>query len=366
MSGGSTYRIDRDELLGRVELTEVLDALSAGGFERHGRRAWRCIDPAHPDENPSVKVSVDRTGTQRWRCWSGGHGGTAIDAVMVAKSMPVGDAIRWLNDHHAHLDTITREPAPPSKPIGRPDPEVAGYVHRSHRLLWTPAGEPVRDWLHHRGLDDDVLKANIVGADPGRRYLPRPKGFPGGSPAAVYPALDTNGDPVYFQARFLDPAGGRPKYDNPARRWAANPRVAWLTPPDGASERRPLVVTEGIADGLIAAQAGFAAVGVLGSQYPDARVADAIAEQAGDRPIVICFDADDAGWRGAERLAEMLNERNKASTTVIKPPDDLDLTDWTVDDPNWADAIDPPIDRAFDTLRFERSVAHGVELSLPM
>ena len=365
MTAASTYRIDRDELLGRVELTEVLDALSAGGFVRHGRRAWRCIDPAHPDENPSVKVSVDRTGTQRWRCWSGGHGGTAIDAVMVAKSMTVGDAIRWLNDQHAHLDTISRQPAPPSKPIGRPDPEVAGYVNRAQRLLWTPAGAPVREWLHRRGLHDDVLRANIVGADPGRRYLPRPKGFPGGWPAAVYPALDPSGEPVYFQARLLEPRDGRPKYDNPARRWATNPRVAWLTPPDRDRAGRPLVVTEGIADGLVAAQAGFAAVGVLGSQYPDARVADAIAQHADGGKVAICFDADDAGRRGAQRLAEILNEGGVANPTIAEPPPGLDLTDWASRDPNWADSIDPPIVAHLDTAHLRPVGDLGVGLPLP-
>lgn len=365
MNGDATYRIDRDELLRRVELTEVLDALSTGGFERNGRRAWRCIDPAHPDKNPSVKVSVDRTGTQRWRCWSGGHGGTAIDAVMVAKSMSVGDAIRWLDDHHAHLDTIPRQPAPPPKPIGRPDPEVAAYVHRAHRLLWTPAGEPVRAWLHSRGLHDDVLKANIVGADPGRRYLPRPRGFPGGRPAVVYPALDRSGEPTYFQARFLDPLRGRPKYDNPARRWASNPRVAWTTPPEHTSRRHALVVTEGIADALVAAQAGFTAVGVLGSQYPDERVADAIAEHAADRDLAVCFDADDAGRRGAERLTNLLSERGAGDLIDVVPPSGFDLTDWALSDSNWADSIEHPSDPQFDSAHHRPVGDLGVGLPLP-
>lgn len=363
--GESPYRIDRDELLARVELTEVLDALSAGGDERGGRRAWRCIDPTHPDENPSVKVSVDRHGTQRWRCWSGGHGGTAIDAVMIAKSMEVGEAIRWLDDNHAHLETVPRTPAPRPRPIGRPDPEVASYVQRARRLLWTPAGEPTRRWLHNRGLSDEVLEQNLVGADPGRRYLPRPKGFPSGWPAAVYPALDPHGQPIYFQARLLDPPHGRPKYNNPARHWATNPRVAWLTPPADAPRRERLLVTEGIADALVAAQGGFAAVGVLGSQYPDAIVAASIAEHARGRQVAICFDADDAGQRGAQRLSEVLAERRVNVDSIVEPPNGLDLTDWARQHPTWADTIEPPIVPQLDVVEQNLVPDIGLGLAFP-
>ena len=126
-----------------------------------------------------------------------------------------------------------------------------------------------------RGLAEDVLRRNRVGADPGRRFLPRPKGMPGGWPAVVFPALSPGGTITYVQARYLDPPAGRDKYDNPARSHATNPRVAWLHAVDPA-HRGVLVVTEGVADGLGSAQAGFPTVGVLGSQYPDRRVVDAI------------------------------------------------------------------------------------------
>ena len=99
--------------------------------------------------------------------------------------------------------------------------------------------------------------------------------MPGGWPAVVYPALSPGGTITYVQARYLDPPAGRDKYDNPARSHATNPRVAWLHAVDPA-HRGVLVVTEGVADGLVAAQAGFPTVGVLGSQYPDRRVVDAI------------------------------------------------------------------------------------------
>lgn len=333
------HRIDRDELLARVDLVAVLDAVSPGGGPG-ARRQWRCPSPSHEDSRPSVKVSTDTAGVQRWRCWSGGESGTAIDAVMVAKSMTVGDALRWLNDNYAHLEVLPRRPAPEPRPVGRPAVEAVEYAQRCEKLLWSGSGNEIRDWLHRRGLGDDVLRANRVGADPGRRFLPRPKGLPAGWPAAVFPALDRHGDIAYFQARFLQPPEGRDKYDNPSRKWASNPRVAWTRPVDTTPGRSGLlVVAEGTPDALIAAQAGFASVAVLGSMYPDARVADAIAGYAADRnvAVAVCFDCDpsESGAKGAAKLIELLEQRSVSAVTNITPPAGMDLSEWAAAGDDW-------------------------------
>jgi hypothetical protein len=340
--GERGYRIDRDELLARVDLRALLDALSGGGGER-GR--WHCPDRDHPDTHPSVTVSVDAAGVQRWRCWSSDHRGTAIDAVVAAQGVGVGDAMRWLADHYGAWPIVERPPAPPAAPVGAPGKAVVDYVQRAERLLWTPAGASQREWLAGRGLAEVVLRLNRVGADPGRRFLPRPKGMPGGWPAVVYPALSPGGTITYAQARYLKPPDGRDKYDNPARSHATNPRVAWLHPTDPP---RPgmLVVTEGVADGLIAAQAGFATVGVLGSQYPDDRVVDAITETTQRSPrlaestVFVCFDADPSGRAGADRLCALLGARGVPHQPV-SPPDGMDLTAWAAAEPDWAIRLDP-------------------------
>jgi DNA primase len=336
------HRIDRDDLLARINLTDVLDALTPG--EGNGRRrAWRCPEPDHPDEHPSVKVSTDRRGVERWRCWSAGHGGTAIDAVVAARNMSVGDAIGWLNDNYAHLEPLQRPPRPEPRPVGRPAPEVVEYVERCEKLLWSGSGRHIREWLNARGLGDDVLAANRVGADPGRRYLPRPKGLPAGWPAAVYPALDPSGAVAYFQARLIDPPEGRCKYDNPANRWASNPRVAWTQPiPDRVQVSDCVVVTEGIADALVSAQAGYRTVGVLGSTYPDLRVADQISKGATEvraQRVVVCFDADEAGRRGSARLVDLLNASGIDNVVELAPPAGLDLSEWAMSGNAMAEAL---------------------------
>jgi Toprim-like len=155
--------------------------------------------------------------------------------------------------------------------------------------------------------------------------------------------MTPDGEIVYLQARYLDPPATRSKYDNPSARLAANPRLAWtrsVGPPSDAV----LVVCEGTADSLIAAQAGLASVGVLGAGYPDARVADGLVTGLRHHPsvrgaeVAICLDSDPAGTAGSARLVELLAERNVAAREC-RPPDSLDLTTWASVEPRWTDTL---------------------------
>ncbi|MEL6894142.1 MAG: toprim domain-containing protein, partial [Actinomycetota bacterium] len=309
------------------------------------RRRWHCPHADHPDNNPSVTITTDRTGTQRWRCWSGGHGGTAIDAVIANQRLDIGEAMRWLNDHHAgpqpHEQAPQRSGGP--EPCGSQSPIIADYVEHCERTLWTAAGGDVLDWLRHRGFTDDVLVANRVGADLGTRNPRRPAGVPDGHSAAVFPCLDPDGHLVYFQARFLDPQHAGMKYANPARSIAPNPKLAWHRPVTHRDDKQALVIAEGIPDGLVVAGAGIRAVSVLGAAAAHADIAQMIARsvQRSDpaMPVMVCFDADHAGHAGADALLANL-ELEGANAHRVVPPDGLDLNDWALRDGSWARSID--------------------------
>jgi DNA primase len=325
--------IDRDELLARVDLAAVLESLS-GPRTTSGR--WHCPDVDHADEHPSVTVRVAESGKQTWRCWSGGHRGTAIDAVMANRRVGVGDAIVWLAVNYGHLPVVERPARPPRRSAGDPDQRVVDYIHSASKLLWTSAGKEHRDWLHRRGLDDEVLRLNHVGADPGRRLLGRPRnGFPSGWPAVVYPALDRHGRPVFFQARYLDPPAHRGKYDSPSSIFAANPRLAWAAPVGEPSERI-IVLCEGIPDALVAAQAQLRAVGLMGASIADPAATQELAEAAATSGygVVICFDSDEAGRTGGDRIRRQLVEHGVTVATVCPPPG-RDITMWAGGDKGW-------------------------------
>ena len=322
---------DRDELLARTDLAELADEM-LGWHVGNGRSArWPSPVPGHPQtgKTPPMSIFVDHRGVERWTCFATGTKGTAIDLVATATGRTVGEAMAWLAER-ARMDRPPPERRPPPRrapaPAAPSEPSDAmrEYVEACERILWQPAGTAIRRWLvEERCLDPEVLRFNRVGADPGRRTLRRAMGLPWRGPAAVFPALDEDREPVYLQARYLHPPPDRGKYDNPSHLHGRNPRatcVEALTPVRSG----PSIVTEGIPDALTAASLGFPAVAVLGAGVVDDTVVERIAARPG--LIIVAFDGDKAGRSGSKELARELRAIGRA-VIEIDPPEG-DLNSW--------------------------------------
>lgn len=335
-------RWEISDVLDRTDLPALLDELSQPATHSFRSRRWHCPMPDHDDHNPSVTVHTDHRGHERWRCWSGDHThrGDAIDLVTATQSLSKADAIDWLANRAGMvpdqpLPPVRRKPRPAAPRFAPLDPAVVRYAQACERVLWTNGGREVRDWLHDRGFSDELLRANHVGADPGRNLMPRRRGLPHGTgPAAVLPALDQQGTIQYLQARYLEP--GPEKYDNPAGALGSNPRLAWTRTPDTTTRPGVLTVCEGIPDALTAAGAGFAAVAILGNQAPDQRVARQLANHANDnhQQIIAVVDADPAGRASAQHLSDLLDTHQQV-LTAIEPAIGSDLNEWALRDPAW-------------------------------
>jgi DNA primase len=332
-----------EQVLDRTDLSALLDELAepAGRTAGPGRK-WHCPMPYHEDHRASVTMFRDRSGHERWRCWSGDHRGDAIDLVVAATGRERIDAVEWLAGRAGmHPDRPLPPPRPRTSnapPAARVmDPIVARYVHACHRVLSASAGRPVREWLHSRGIDEFTITANLIGADPGRAMMRRGRGLPYGAlAAATFPVYGPGGNLTYVQARYLDPDTAGRKYDNPAAALAPHPRLAF---PITTGETQPGVtlVCEGIPDALTAAQAGFRSVGLLGAQTPDEGVAARLAGHADNTAtqLVLVCDPDAAGQRVAESLVPLLAECGH-SAHVVTPPGGFDLNDWANRDAGWA------------------------------
>lgn len=310
---------DRSEVLASTDLAELADELLGPHRGRGGSATWPCPDRGHGNQTgrtPPVTVFQASSGDQRWRCHACGAGGTAVDLVMTTQGVGFRDAIEHLArranvaERDGTAQPLLPRPArilrPASFAPGKPSQELERYVGACESHLWAPPGRPMRDWLTKRGLGEEVLRANRVGADPGPRRLSRPRGLPRGGPAVVLPVLGDDGRAAYLQARYLHPPSGR-KYDNPAAHLGGpSPRVAEVRLAGPGRDRDVVLVCEGIPDALTAAQHGHRAVAVLGAGLPDDRVAAALADRFPVEQLVVAFDADARGRAGAERLQALL------------------------------------------------------------
>jgi DNA primase len=324
-------RFDRDEVLARTELPSLLDEL-CGPREGEGRRArWHCPMPDHPDANPSVTVGFDRRGVQRWRCWSEGHGGTAIDALVARRGLSVRESIEALAERTGVVGDrpltprVERPPTPPRAPTGLSDAAML-YALTCQSALWKPLGEQVLEYLvAERGLELEVLKLNRVGADPGFSVVAKRAGLPPGGPRAVFPVLTDDMHVRYFQVRTINPAPGQSKYLNPPRAHGGNPGYGWTVPVSPAAE--PVVICEGLPDAYIANSAGYPAVAVLGTGNATPALADKLAPDIGNRPVILAFDGDDAGRAAATNLGSALWRRG-IMVVDLRLPSGADLNSW--------------------------------------
>ena len=326
-------RYDRDELLGSTDLRALLDELSGPSTDPSRTARWHCPASDHDDVHPSVTVRVDRRGIERWRCWSGGHGGTAIDALQVAHGIGFRDAIEvlarrsGLQPGEPRTRRARRTPSP-RKPVPL-HPEVVTYVEACERLLWKPTGEPVLEYLvEERGLEPDVLRANRVGADPGRAKLRRAGGLPRKGPGAVFPALSSDGRLVYLQTRYLDHDDHGSKYGNPASRLGDNPRHAWTRP--AAASKEAVIVCEGFPDAYTANAAGYTAVAILGATNANPDLAERVARGLGQRPAILALDGDPAGRTASEHLRKAL-QAHGIMVIELPLPEGHDLNSWVRD-----------------------------------
>ena len=364
-----TAMFDRDRIVAAIDLATLADELLGPRRGTGPSAMWPCPSPQHAQTGRTPPVSVFRTraGEERWHCHGCGVGGSAIDLVMSACGLSVRDALEEL----AARAGMTG--APPMAPHVRPrapmtaarpatvgDPAgLADYVRECADRLWRPDGRAVLRWLTDvRGLPADVLRANHIGADPGRRRgQTRPDGMPSAGWAAVLPAFE-EGRPIFAQLRPIHPRPDWPRYLNAAARLTPNPRVATYEP--AAAAGRCVIVTEGIVDALSANAAGYRSAAVFGAgtgeEGPAAtELADRLARLGG--ALVIAFDADAAGDRGAQQLQRLLRERGAKSSRLHVPAEVNDLNGWALASRDWRQTMAKAVRMSFAATRPPRSLA---------
>lgn len=306
--------------------TDIVDVVSGYVNLKRSGRSMVGLCPFHGEKTPSFHVNAEHG---YFHCFGCGAGGDVITFVRQIENMDYIDAVKYLAQRagmqvpeEARDDGTARM----RSRIFEINRETARYFYR---CLYGPQGSKALSYLHGRGLSDKTIVHFGLGYAPPVRwelvnYL-RSKGYrddeliaanvafagrSGGaadrfSDRVMFPIIDLRGNVIAFGGRIM--TDQKPKYLNTsdtlvfrksgnlfALNFAKN------------SEEKKLILVEGYMDVIALHQAGFTnAVATLGTSLT-VEHARLLARYTPE--VVVCYDADGAGQRAADRAIPMLRE----------------------------------------------------------
>ena len=278
----------------------------------------RC--PAHPDDRPSLLLTLESTGRLLVYC----RAGCKTHAVVEALGLKMAD----LFNMKPGTSTAVAKVGPKAPPTIEHIAAATIYVEAANTHY---RGSPAATYAEERfGIDEDLGYYLGLGYDDGTIACTWTTPAYTRVPRLVVPFAGFDGTVRGWQSRALEedeaPWCG-PK--NP-------PGHAWSTIGvfDLDNDERNLLVTEGPGDRLTAVAAGYSAVAVRGAALArNTDTLDQLVENLVGRRVVLCGDNDEAGVDFNVTLgAHLAAAGHQVHTLAI--PTGSDLTDWREANPS--------------------------------
>jgi DNA primase len=326
-----------DDVKERVDIVELIGETVK--LRKSGRN-YSGFCPFHPNTRTPAFVVFPETGT--WRCFGAcNEGGDAFRFVMKKEGWDFPEALQFLAQR-AGVELVRRgseaEAEPETQARLRQALETAAAFYR-HHLLQTPSGGPILEYLHRRGLGDEILEAFGVGYAPeawtttqqhllDRGYTLQELAEAGlttegreGTPGdrfrhrIMFPIRDARGRMCGFGARAITPEA-QPKFLNsPQTSLFDKGRLLYGLDRARRSIRQneQAVIVEGYFDVIALHQAGFTnAVSPMGTALTEDQLR---LLKRSSRRMILALDADAAGGqatlRGLDTARQSLDRQDE-------------------------------------------------------
>lgn len=327
----------KDKVLAAVDIVALVG--ERVGLIRRGKE-YVGLCPFHPDHKPSLSVSPQK---QIFKCWSCGVGGDVIRFVQQYDRVDFREALAAL----ARRAGIDVRSSPADREARRLRDEILAAVswagqHFRRNLEATAGGRRARQYALDRGLTPETIERHGLGfaaatwddllASAARTGLRAEVLQQAGLIATndkgrtydrfrnrlIFPIADALGRPIAFGGRALD--------DDPAK-YLNSPETVLFSKSrvlyglDSArraiEDQAAAIVVEGYMDAVLLHQYGFPnVVATLGTALTDAHVK--LLRPLSEK-IYLCFDADQAGVRAADRAVEVaLGGQVEVRVVVLK------------------------------------------------
>ena len=322
------------ELKARSDMVDV--ASSYLNLKRRGRNMVG-LCPFHGEKTPSFNIYPENGS---FYCFGCGAGGDVITFIRKIENLDYIEAVRFLaqragldmpeNSYDEGLSNLRKRIYEANREAGR----------FFYRQLYTKQGEKALGYLRGRALSEHTIRHFGLGYSPPSRfplidYL-RKKGFTdhelvqanlavGGIRGGIssrffdrvmFPIIDLRGNVIAFGGRIIGDA--KPKYlntsDTMVFKKSANLFALNLAKNEGS---RKLVLAEGYMDVIALHQAGFTnAVATLGTALTQEQAM--LMKRYADE-VFICYDADEAGQKAAQRAIGLLRNAGMLIRVISIP-----------------------------------------------
>lgn len=334
-----------EELLGKSDIVSVISHYV--DLKKSGSQFWgRC--PFHNEKTPSFAVN---SRGQYFKCFGCGVGGDVISFIRKRENLEFVEAVKLLAEQ-AHME-VPSEPqqAERSRETKRVrDAILAVNKHAAllyHRSLYSGEGEHALEYLHGRGIDDELIKTFGIGYSPRSgavNYL-LDKGIPfenialsglafkrgaeiveAFSERVMIPIIDMMRNVIAFGGRALGDIGAKYKNSNNNAVFDKSKTLFGINLVKQLPEQslKNIIVTEGYMDVISMHKAGFSnCVASMGTSLTkeQAKLLKRFTQN-----VLLCYDGDSAGTSGTLRGLEILADEG-LTVRVVTLPDRMDPDD---------------------------------------
>lgn len=282
----------RDDLLARVDVPAFFARV---GIELRplNQAEYGFLCPFHDDRDRSANVNIT---TKLWYCHTENIGGSLIDFLMQREGILARDAMKrleeWFGGAGAMPSTPAATPSRTTKPVRSVSPEKVAKWHEA-----ALRNTEIMRWFHdHRVYEDETIVRFELGWD-GERV--------------TIPIRDAAGELVNVRRYKRDAEQGDKML--PLIKGSENATRLF---PIAALEQPEVILVEGEWDAILLHQQGFpnaltvtSGAGIFKQEW--------VALFQGKK-VAICYDNDDAGERGSQRVAKFLS--GVAEVSIVKIP----------------------------------------------
>ena len=312
--------------------------------------------PFHNEKTPSFSVAEDK---QIFHCFGCGKGGNVFRFIEEIDHLSFAEAVLKVADLEQipidHALRVSQPSTVESSPLLVLHDKAMQFYH--HILVNTEVGQQPLDYLHQRGLTDELIQEFQIGfAPPQRTFLERifrneslaPDAFPNSGlfvekddhslidrfyQRIMFPIRNPQGKTIAFSGRWFEfeneEISDQPKYLNSPETSIFNKRdVLFNLDKAKATIRKEntIVLFEGFMDVIAAWQAGVTnGVASMGTSLTEQQIRQM--EQLAAQ-LIFCYDGDQAGQNATMRGVQLLREHSRLKLTTLLLPEKLDPDEY--------------------------------------